>query len=106
MKGMMKVGTYTGTGAAINVQLGFRPDHIEIWNITDGNQHFVWTKGMAQPSAFQTVNHDTAQQSVITSNSISLYDGTAAGNRAGFSVGTAVSTNEKVYRYLALREDD
>jgi hypothetical protein len=99
----IRVGTFTGNGAAQNIQLGFVPDYVRIINITDGTTAFEWFKGMTAGHAFQNTNHDTAQNSVISSNGITAYNGTAGGNAAGFTVGTAISVDTKVYRYVAMR---
>lgn len=100
MKPTVHVGTYTGTGAALDLPIGFVPDYVRVCHITDGDESFEWFRGMTDGHAFQTVNHDTAQQSVITSNGVSALDGA---NGAGFTVGTALSTSAKVYRYVAVR---
>jgi hypothetical protein len=98
------VGTYTGTGAAINLQLGFVPDYVRIINVTDGNQSWEWTSEMTDGHAFQAVNNASTQFSRITSNGVSKYQGTSGGNAAGITVGTALSTNAKVYHYIAYRK--
>lgn len=99
----IRTGTYTGNNAAQNIQLGFVPDYIEIHNITDGDVSWRWFKGMTDGHALQNINHDTAQNSRITSNGISEYAGTAGGNAAGFTIGSALSETDKVFRYLAVR---
>ena len=96
-------GSYTGNAAAQNISLGFVPDYIRVVNITDGTISWEWFSGMAAASAFQTANHDTAQQSVISSNGITAYEGSDAGDTKGFTVGTALSTDTKVFRYVAMR---
>ena len=37
MKGMIVGGLTVGNGAAINIPCGFIPDHVSIWNVTDGD---------------------------------------------------------------------
>lgn len=97
-KGQIKVGSYTGTGAAINVSIGFIPDYLHIVNVTDGTFAAEWFEGMTAGTAVELVN----ATSNVTSNGISRYLGTAGGVGAGFTAGTAYSTNAKVYRYIAI----
>lgn len=104
----IRTGTFTGNGAAQHIVLGFVPDYVRVINITDGTHAFEWFKGMAAGNAFQNANHGTVQNSVITSNGITAYPGQQqtspeTGQGAGFTVGTAISVNAKVYRYVAIR---
>lgn len=94
-------GTYTGTGAAVVVSLGFKPSKIEVYNDTDGDERWVWLEGMAAASAYKVAADGT--QTKITSNGISAYAGTRGGNSIGFTVGTALSEDTKVFRYVAYR---
>lgn len=107
-----RVGTYTGTGAAINIILGFVPDYVRIINITDGTEAFDWFNGMGAGTAIKTSDAVATQ----ASNGITAYAGVrpftsgSAGSEvmnpgigAGITVGTALSTNAKVYRYIATR---
>ena len=101
----IKVGTYEGTGAAINISLGFTPDYIIVWNAEDGDAKWEWFNGLGAGDALATANHDTAQQSLITSNGIDAYAGSnASGSEAaeGFTVGTALSESGKTFRYVAI----
>jgi hypothetical protein len=100
MNPTIKVGTYTGNTAAIDIVLGFVPDYVRVINITDGTHAWEWFKGMTAGHAFQNANHGTVQNGVISSNGISPVEGA---NGAGFRVGTALSTDAKVYRYVAMR---
>lgn len=89
----IKTGAYIGTGALLNVRtVGFRPKKVELLN-EDGLVAAFWTDSMADDSAHKIINHDTAQNAVITSNGIiPLSD--------GFSVGTDADLNtdtEKVH---------
>lgn len=97
------VGTYEGTGAAINISLGFVPDYVRIWNAEDGDASWEWFNGMTAAHALATANHDTAQQSRITSNGVTAYEPADYTNEEGFTVGTAISESGKTFRYVALR---
>lgn len=105
----VKVGNYTGTGAAINIPLGWTPDYIHVWNATDGDASWDWFNGLGSGDVLATANHASTQQSLVTSNGIDLYAGSAApGSEAaeGFTVGTALSESTKVFRYIAIAEDE
>ncbi len=95
------VGTYTGTGAAINIQLGFVPQDIYVVNETDGDEYWQWMDGMTDGHAI----HTSTAVAKITANGISEYAGTAGGDSAGFTIGTALSESAKVFRYRATRRD-
>lgn len=99
MASPISIGTYTGTGAAINISLGWVPDWVRIVNATDGTNVSEWFNGMAAASAISVVT--TAGPVLDATNQISAYSaGTLA---AGFTVGTDLSTSAKVYRYVAGR---
>jgi hypothetical protein len=96
----IRIGTYTGNAAAQNISLGFIPDWVRIVNATDGTNESEWFSGMAAASAISTVT--TAGPVLDATNQISSYAGDSS-NAPGFSVGTDLSTNAKVYRYIAAR---
>lgn len=97
-KPQTKTGTYTGTGAAINISLGFVPDWIEVINITDGDKRFVFTQATTHVHA-----GGTDATAAVASNGISPFAGTRGGVGAGFTAGTEASVSEKVYAYIAHR---
>src|SRR4051812_34162855 len=92
-------GTYTGTGAAVNVELGFEPDEVEIWNFTDGDELYKWNAGMGNGFAMKI----DAAVSKLSSNGISVYSGSRGSAAKGFTAGTSVSENAKVFHYVARR---
>lgn len=104
----MRSGTYTGNAAAINIELGFTPDYVKIVNITDGDDAWEWFSNMPNASAIYykgiVDNGATAAAALskITANGVSPYAGGPA-NAKGFTVGTALSENAKVFSYLAFR---
>lgn len=100
-----KVGSYTGTGAAINLSLGFVPQYLRVWNETDGDICWEWFKGMADGSALQITNHASTQVSKITSNGVTAYEGSSTAGK-GVTIGTALSENSKTFRYVAIRGGD
>lgn len=86
-----ETNTYTGTGAAVNVNLGYRPSLVIVYNETDGDVCWIGMSGQAAGSALQL---DTAV-SFISSDGITM-------KADGFSVGTALSESAKVFRYCVL----
>lgn len=98
MKGHIVTGTYTGTGAALNLELGFIPDYFRTINITDGNAGLTWFNGMADGTAIA----EGAALASQASNGITTYAGSEAANSAGLTIGTAASVSAKVYRYVAI----
>ncbi len=109
MAAEVKVGTYTGTAAAINVQLGWTPDYVRVWNVTDGDICWEWFNGLGAGDALQVTNHADTQVSLITANGIDTYAGSSTPGseaRKGFTVGTALSESAKVFRYVAMRSGD
>lgn len=97
----IRTGTVAGTGAALNVVLGFTPDYVRVVNIEDGDTAFEWWSGMTDGHAIQTTNHDTAQLSRITSAGITPLDD--ADDGAGFTLGTTISEDGKDLAYIAVR---
>lgn len=95
----IKVGKVTGTGAAINVALGWVPDYVRIVNVTDGDRTDEWFRdGMAAASSIPT----TAQVgATLTSNGISALDSSTLGK--GFTIGSTISESAKVLCYVAIR---
>ena len=99
-----KTGSYVGTGGALNISLGWTPDHIIIENTTDGNARWEWFFGMAAGTALQTTS--LGDKTTLATNGITPFVGTAAALPKGFTVGTALSTNTKTFRYTAHRSVD
>lgn len=102
MKGKIKTGTYTGTGAAITLNLGFVPTYFRTINITDGDAGITWFAGMAAGTGIT----EGAALATLGSNGMTAFGGTRGGDAAGITIGTAGSVNAKVYRYVALRDDE
>lgn len=107
------VGSSAGTGAAINVSIGFSPRYVKVYNNNDAGALFStveWWEGMAAASAFKTKsiadNGATALKSSekITAGGISQYAGSTTAS-AGFTIGADADINasgETVY-YIAVR---
>lgn len=93
------VGNVTGTGAALNVSVGYTPDYVLATNVSDGSK-LEWFKGMTAGHAVKTVAAGT--RSIITSGGISPYTGSSTAG-AGFTIGAdaQVNVNTQVIRYYA-----
>jgi len=86
-------GTYTGTGAAQSVSLGFKPKLVLMFNVTDGDCICGMIDSMADATGFSIVLAVAA----IAAQGITL-------SASGFSLGTdaLVNENAKVYSYVAV----
>lgn len=86
-------GTYTGTGAAQSITIGFQPSLVLIYNETDGDSLHVKLEGQADGVGLAI----GAATAAVASQGVTL-------SARGFSVGTDASVSEigKTFRYLAL----
>lgn len=75
----IKTGSLTALGVAYTLELGFVPDFAQIFNITDGDIFHTWFNGMAAGYACQNVNSAATENSVITSNGVTAFEGEAPG---------------------------
>lgn len=96
-------GTYVGTGAAINIEIGFTPDYAMFVNAEDGDVLWHWFNGMGAGDAIQVTNHADTQLSLITSNGVTAYDPADFSNTIGLTVGTTLSETDKTYYWRAER---
>lgn len=102
------VGSILGTGAAINVHLGFIPRFVQCWNVSDTKlPKLVWFKGMAAAAGYkEAIGTTYLAPSVLSSLGITAYAGTdAAGDSAGFTLGADTDINgsgDTIY-YIAER---
>lgn len=90
-------GSTTGTGAAINISIGFEPVFVLISNRTDADQLDLWFTGMAAGTSIQ-INTAVATRAT---NGVTLYTGSATAGR-GFTIGSGISENLKVLDYIAI----
>jgi len=97
MKGQMKIGTYTGTGAAIHLELGFIPDFFLTVNITDGDDIGLWFNGMTADTGIDIA----AAVAGNANNAFTADEGSAGTYAKGITIGTDYSENAKVWRYVA-----
>lgn len=91
-------GTYTGTTAAVTVTLGFKPIYVKVWNETDGDETWEHADGMTAGTAL-TNGPSTTDLALQADNAITLTD-------TGFTAGTDMSEDAKVFRYVAFAGGD
>lgn len=96
-----KTGTVTGTGAAINVELGWHPDYVKVFNITDADTTDEWMTGMAAATAITTA----AAVATRATNGISLYSPTDLASAKGFTIGSGISESAKTLGWIAFRTE-
>lgn len=96
------VGTVEGTGAAINVSVGFTPAHVMILN-EDGLARLEWHTTMTDGHGIKTVTAGTISK--ITSLGITPYAGTTALSE-GFTIGadTDINVDGETLHYFATGE--
>lgn len=85
-------GSYVGTGAAVEVKLGYKPSLVLAYNETDGDVLWICFEGMADGKSLQV---DTAV-SFLSANGITL-------RNYGFTAGTSCSESGKTMRFLVFQ---
>lgn len=94
----IKTGTVTGTGAALNISLGFSPDAVVIINDTTFDR-LEWFSNMPAASGFKRVAAGTGTK--ITVNGISQFAGSGT-QQTGFTIGAdSVNGSGNTLRYWA-----
>lgn len=91
------VGSYTGTTAAQNIHIGFKPAFIIAANRTDGDTVYIWSK--ASETTYIAITSAAATVSAV----IARVDN---GTVIGFSLASDAVANEnaKVYDFIAWPE--
>lgn len=91
------VGKYTGTTAAQNINIGFKPALLLIWNQTDGDDVNLWYKDS------ETTFVNIAAAAATVSAAVARIDN---GTEIGFSLASNSDINEdaKVYVFIAFYE--
>lgn len=87
---MPKSGKYVGTGAVINIDVGFRPVKVEVVNDTDGDVMAFVIDGMAADKAIDIA-------AAVANNA----SGGLTITPRGFSVGADYSESGKTFFYIA-----
>ena len=93
----IKFGSQAGTGANIDIELGWRPTHVRVVNIGSATiEEVEWFAGMADASAIKTVT-GTVARTRITSNGITPLNSTFLGFRIGADSDVNVSGETLVW---------
>lgn len=87
----MATGGFTSDNTAVEVNIGFRPRHVKLFNATDATA-IEKTDTMPASATFQTVT--AGAQTVQTSNQIVLTDN-------GFTISAAAAGNAKALHFIA-----
>lgn len=109
----VKTGSFTGTGAALNIVLGWRPSYVKIYNNNDAGSLWAsmeWFQGMAAASGLKSQKvvdsgaTGLSSQAKVTVNGISEYAGDGT-NAEGFTIGADADLNAvgEVGYYVAFR---
>ena len=98
MKGQIKIGTYEGTGSAINLELGFAPDYFKAVNTEDGDMIHEWFRGMADDTSVQT----STAVATNAADGVTPYSGAAGSASVGLTLGTDLSESGKTFFYIAM----
>lgn len=103
-KGHYAVGTVEGTGAAINIELGFVPEHVVLYNV-DGLARLEWTDDLGDGFGIKTITVGT--MSKITTLGVSAYAGVEGANSKGFTIGadTDINVSAETINYVAISSD-
>lgn len=106
-KGQFAAGSVEGTGAAINVQLGFIPVYVKCYNHDDAGSaapSVEWWTGMG---AGHGLKNTTDTQAKITTGGISEYAGADGTASKGFTIGTdsALNAAAETIFYVAFGPD-
>ena len=107
-------GSVEGTGAAINVSLGFKPTYVKCYNIDDAGAlapTVEWFEGMTAGHGLKGLGiaddgtTSAVSQAAITSNGISQYAGTDSVGE-GFTIGADADLNAaaETIVYIAVRD--
>lgn len=96
-----KTGTVTGTGAQIDVSLGFVPACVLMVNETDGTRVDIYLLGQTLGTSVKV----TGSGAATAANGIGPFAGTSLTASPGFSIGATASTSGKTLRYIALGEN-
>lgn len=102
-QGSAQVLSLSGTGAALNVELGYTPRYVKVVNATTLVQH-EWFDDMADGTSVATAA--TGARTLNGANGISKYPGVAGSNSRGVTIGTAAGASGDVLRVLIVGGND
>ncbi|WP_226018417.1 hypothetical protein [Novosphingobium sp. FKTRR1] len=109
MTSQIRKGSVVGAGAAINVPVGWIPDYVKVFNITDGTIVYEWTPDFTDGYASRSQNvvdngvTGNASLGIINANGISAFAGSST-QAKGFTIGSAIAVNAKNLVWVAFRD--
>lgn len=97
------VGTVTGTGADINVSVGFAPAYVYVLNLS-GLAQMHWFDGMDADHSAKSVTAGTLSE--VTSDGIIPYAGSTSASE-GFTIqnDSDINVDTEVMYYMAVGKD-
>lgn len=95
----VKVGTYTGTGAAVSVMVGFQPDFIEAMN---KSELWKWQTPLSSGAAIG-FRGATGSMLCIESKGFAVLVAADKPSAQGFRAHSSVSQSGNTYYYRAMR---
>lgn len=95
----IKTGSFTGAGAAVNVECGFTPLFAIVVNMTDNDVLDVFIAGMGAATGIQI----GAAVAARSSNGCVAYAGSDS-EAEGLTIGSAVAENAKSIFYVIIGE--
>ena len=108
MAAVIRTGSFTGSSAAQNIELGFIPDFYMGFSATDNaTKIFVYTKDMSDGTGMYFCEGD---DDLIASNGFTPYtggeptvsSGTTPGASKGLTIGTSGQEDTKTCYYIAI----
>jgi len=89
---LMNYGTVEGTGAALNITVGFIPDVVWLMNV-DGNCMMVWTANLGDADGQKIVDSGSGATDISTVTSGGVTAGDYDNSFLGFSISTDSDIN-------------
>lgn len=93
----LAIGSFTGTGAGVDCNCGFKPRYVKVINVTDRTTYEI-TSDMVAGNALKTVAAGTMTDDA---SGITLTDGNSTSGLRGLSIPAAIAINAKVIYYIA-----
>lgn len=99
-------GTVTGTGASIDIDLGWIPARVELLNVTASDFcRIVWCSGLANAAGIKTL---TSTSTKLSSLGVTPLGAAATDTKKGFRIGADTDMNvvAEVIQWFAYRNED
>ena len=97
-------GKVAGTGAALNVSIGFKPRVVCLINVAAGGLISIdWNVDMGEATGFKRIATGVASQ--LAALGVSQYAGSQGANTEGFTIGADadMNVNGEYIHYIAYR---